>query len=233
MTLVEVGVFGDADPDCTPVSGLANPDPANSGAVQLFVDSNFGGASQRFGAGIYDAASGAFTSIPDTSISSLKVAAGFRVLLCTQDSSAGINSGSLGLCRLYTEGSYAYVGDDLNDQTALVAVGTAQLPDSGLLVQAYVNPNLSVSGSNSWSYFGTGFYEAYRGEFGVFPNDALSSLNVVANTWVIACANDGYGGKTNAGNVGLCRLFNQGAHDYVGDDLNDQTSMLVIAPPRQ
>jgi hypothetical protein len=204
------------------------PVAANSGGVQLFVDWDFGGAWQRFGPGIYDQTSGSFTRIPNKSISSLNVAPGFRALLCTQDSSAGINGGNLGLCRLYTEGSYPYVGNDLNDQTALVAVGTGPTPSSGFTVQAYVDANLG----GSWNNFGTGFYEAYRGEFGPFPNDALSSLSVSVNTWVITCANDGYGGRTNAGDVGLCRMFNQGVHNYVGDDLNDLMSMIIVAPPR-
>src|SRR5262249_40048863 len=149
---------------------------------------------------------------------------GFRVLVCSGDSYGGINSGSLGLCRLYTEGNYSFVGADLNDQISLVAVGTAKTPSSGTPLVARGDAKLG----GPFELFGMGCYEAQRGELGRLPNDTLSSLSITDDVQVIACEHDGYGGRTNGGNVGLCRLYGKGDQNFVGADMNDKTSMLIV-----
>lgn len=73
---------------------------------------------------------------------------------------------------------------------------------------------------------GSGLYEAVRGQLGVAGNDSISSLRVPFGYRVVVCSHDSHG-RTNTGDLGLCRYYGPGLHEYIGDDLNDQISLVA------
>ena len=81
------------------------PEPIVPDAVYplvAYADRQLGGASQSFGAGVFDADSGGLGAVGDDAITSLRVAAGFRVLACdrTAAQSAAPSNGLAGLLPL-------------------------------------------------------------------------------------------------------------------------------------
>jgi len=192
----------------------------NSGALQVFSDANFAGNSQRFGEGIFDANSGELARVGNDAISSLQVAPGYRVIVCSGDS---FNAANLGTCRLFSEGDHAFVGADLNDQISLVAVATTPTPSAGNPLFAAADANLA----GSFQYFGRALYEAESGNLNIVGNDTISSLSIDGALQAIVCADDGFN-HTNVGSLGLCRLYGTGTQNFVGADLNDKISLILV-----
>lgn len=90
------------------------PSNNSSKTVTFYEDSNFSGKSQSFGVGTYRADKGQLNQVGNDNISSLRVPAGYKVRVCSDETG--------GICREYGAGDYSYVGDDLNDQISLVEV---------------------------------------------------------------------------------------------------------------
>lgn len=97
-------------------SGSNSQTPSNNSSqtVTLYEHSNFIGKSQSLGVGTYRADKGQLNQVGNDNVSSLRVPAGYKVRVCSDETG--------GICREYGAGDYSYVGNDLNDQISLVEV---------------------------------------------------------------------------------------------------------------
>ncbi|MEH1943152.1 MAG: sugar dehydrogenase [Nostoc sp.] len=84
--------------------------------VQVYRDANFTGISQSFPItpGVYKANQGNLNVIGNDTISSLRVPPNTVVRVCQHETG--------GLCREFSAGDYAYVGDDFNDLISFIEV---------------------------------------------------------------------------------------------------------------
>lgn len=197
-------------------------DPLHAGSpVTVYQHRGFAGNAQSLSTGIHEALLGQLGGVGNDQISSLRISAGYRVVVCAHDHAGRTNTGNLGLCRFYGPGNHAFVGTDLNDAISLIAVLPA---GSGDVMKAFEHRNFGGRTSS----FGIGIYEAVAGELGAVGNDTISSLKLMSNHRLVVCAHDSYG-RTNIGNLGLCRFYAPGDHSFVGADLNDSISLIALA----
>lgn len=189
--------------------------PSQGGGVTAFHGDGFTGAAQQLGAGGYEAASGDLDKV-GASVSSLQVADGYRAVVCDSDRPAGVDIGTLGLCRFFAPGQYATLGADLDGKISLVAVG-------GPAVTAYSDAGFTGQAQS----FGPGMYEARAGQLAAVGNDAITSLRVAAGYRLVACANDSTN-RTNRGDLGLCQQFPPGEYALAGAPLDNGISLLAV-----
>ncbi|HCT78359.1 MAG TPA: hypothetical protein DGT23_17635 [Micromonosporaceae bacterium] len=201
------------DPDST-----ASPDTPT-----VYQERDFQGTAQSLAPGLYEAVRGQLGVVGNDSISSLRVPAGYRVVVCAHDSQGRKDTGDLGLCRYYGPGLHDYVGDDLNDGISLVAAMTG--PSTGRALTAYRSRDLAGKTSS----FGVGLSEAMFGELGPVGNDAISSLKLGSGRRAVVCAHDSLD-RTNTGDLGLCRFYGPGSHTWMGPELDDQISLVAVSP---
>jgi glucose/arabinose dehydrogenase len=187
----------------------------------VYQDHDFAGKAQSLSSGIHEAMLGELGGVGNDQISSLRISAGYRVVVCRHDHAGRTNAGDLGLCRFYGPGNHAFVGTDLNDAISLIAVLRT---GSGDVMKAFQTRNFGGRTSS----FGVGIYEAVAGELGAVGNDAISSLKLISKHRLVVCANDSYR-RTNTGDLGLCRFYAPGDHNFVGADLNDTISLIALA----
>lgn len=189
--------------------------------VTAYQHRDFVGAFTQFGPGMHEAVKSQLGDVGNDSTSSLRVPAGHRVVVCGDDSAGRVNTGSLGLCRFYGPGNHAFVGD-LNDAISLL--GAFSGGSSGSQLTAYQHRNFAGISTA----YGPGIYQGATGTLGSVGNDSISSLRVGAGQRSVVCAHDS-AGRTNTGNLGLCRYYSTGNHGFVGGDLNDQISLIGLA----
>ncbi|GAA1398328.1 hypothetical protein [Catellatospora coxensis] len=173
------------------------------------------GTVQTFGPGVHQAAAGQLTPVGNDAISSLRVAAGQRVLACADDHVA---PAVLGECALFASGVHELAGTGLDDGISLLAVSAG--PSTGQVLTAYADGGLTGSSGA----FGAGMFAAV--DLGAVGNDAISSLRLAEGGRAVLCEHD----ATAPGEVGACHLFTAGDHATVGKALNDQTSLIFVAP---
>ncbi|MEV4416424.1 PQQ-dependent sugar dehydrogenase [Catellatospora sp. NPDC049609] len=80
----------------------------------------------------------------------------------------------------------------------------------------------------SFQALGAGVHDGSKGGLGSVGNDKMSSLKVGPGYRVVVCQDDSAAGRTNALNLGLCRYYGPGQHQYVGADLNDKASLVAV-----
>jgi hypothetical protein len=170
---------------------------------------------------MHEAALGQLDGVGNDQISSLRISAGYRAVVCAHDHLGRINTRDLGLCRFYGPGNHAFVGAELNDSISLITVLKA---GSGDAMSAFQHRDF---GGRTSSY-GVGIYEAVAGEIGAVGNDATSSLKLTPGHRLVVCMHDSYG-RTNIGDLGLCRFYAPGNHNFVGADLDDSISLIAVA----
>ncbi|WP_155373467.1 hypothetical protein [Catellatospora vulcania] len=183
-------------------------------AVTAADGSALAGAVQTFGPGVHQAAAGQLASAGNDAISSLRVAAGQRVLACAGDQVA---PAVLGECTLFGAGVHELAGTGLDDGISLLAVSAG--PSTGQVLTAYADGGLTGSAGG----FGPGMFAA--ADLGAVGNDAISSLRLAEGGRAVLCEHD----DAAPGEVGACRLFTAGDHPTVGKSLNDQTSLIFVA----
>lgn len=191
--------------------------------VTVYQHRDFAGTAQALRPGRYEAVNGELDQVGNDSISSLRVPAPYRLVVCTHDSLGRTNTGNLGYCRFYGPGNHAFVGAELNDVISLISAQTG--PSSGNALTAYRNRNFGGTSSS----FGVGHFEAASQELGPVGNNAITSLKVAAGQGSVVCEHDSVG-RTNTGSLGLCRFYGPGNHAHVGQDLNDKISLVTVSP---
>jgi hypothetical protein len=194
---------------------------------------NLTGGSQEFRPGIYEAARGEL-SVGNDAIRSLSVPAGFRVVICVQDSYLHENAGDLGLCRYFGPGTWNTLGNDLNAQGSLVAVfgGVGDAPSA-----ARAFDGASLTGRQF--VLGLGMREAVKAELQIFVplpspghtdyyNDLLKSLQLDAGYRAIACSNDS-AGNNGVNSLGVCRYYVPGTYNSLGTGVDGKVSLTVVS----
>lgn len=185
-----------------------------------YADPKLSGASQAFGAGVFDADSGGLGAVGGDAVSSLRVAAGFRVLACDRTAAQSADTvDGLGSCRYFDAGWYDRVGGGLDDRISLLTVVAAK--ETGRGVTVYGEPALSGGRLR----LGPGRYEASAGDLDRL--DAVRSLVVSDGHQAVLCDGDG----TTAADPGLCRVFGPGEHPSVGDGLDGTVSLIAVGGP--
>ncbi|GAB4057638.1 hypothetical protein [Catellatospora paridis] len=207
-----------------PVPGA--PEPAVPDALYplvAYADPELDGASQTFGAGVFDADSGGLGAVGDDAVSSLRVAVGFRVLACDRTAAQSADAvDGLGSCRYFDAGWYGRVGGGLDDHISLLTVVAAK--ETGQGVTVYGEPALSGGKLR----FGPGRYEAAAGDLDRL--DAVRSLAVADGHQAVLCDSDRVT-ATAGGNPGLCRVFRPGEHPSVGVGLDGTVSLIAVGGP--
>lgn len=193
--------------------------PAAPSALVAYSDRLLGGQSQPFGAGVFDTSAGGLGAVGNDEITSLRVAAGYRVVACDDGGGEGHdNEGSLGLCRYFGAGRHDHVGDDLSDRISLLAVvGRPARTGGGT---AYQDQGLTGARLK----LGDGGYEQVDGDLDQLAG-TVGSLRITAGHRAVVCDND----RGNGMNLGTCRLFLPGAHASVGADLAGRVSLIAVA----
>ncbi|GIG00488.1 hypothetical protein [Catellatospora citrea] len=206
------------------------PEPAVPDAVYplvAYADPKLGGASQTFGAGVFDAGSGGLGAIGDDAVSSLRVGVGFRVLACDRTAAQSADAvDGLGSCRYFDAGWYDRIGGGLDDHISLLTVVAAK--ETGQGVTVYGEPALSGGKLR----LGPGRYEASAGDLDRL--DAVRSLAVADGHQAVLCDSDRTTAGTTAtagGNPGLCRVFGPGEHPSVGVGLDGTVSLIAVGGP--
>ena len=222
------GLYSD-DPAAGPTGSQAKvyrvryaPAENTAPPVTVYQHADFLGAAQSLSLGLHEAVKGELSAVGNDAISSLRVSAGYRVVVCAHDSLGRINTSDLGYCRFYGPGNHAYVGDELNDAISLISVQAG--PSVGNDMSAFLHRDFGGRGSS----FGIGHFEAVRQELGAVGNDAITSLRIVNGRRSIVCEHDSLG-RTDVGSLGLCRFYGPGAYPYVGQDLNDKISLIIVS----
>ncbi|MEU7822879.1 hypothetical protein [Catellatospora sp. NPDC049133] len=207
-----------------PVPGV--PEPVVPDAVYplvAYAEPNLGGASQAFGAGVFDADSGGLGAVGGDAVSSLRVAEGFRVLACDRTAARSADAADgLGSCRYFDAGWYDRVGGGLDDRISLLTVVAAK--ETGQGVTVYGEPALS----GGRLHLGPGRYEAAAGDLDRL--DAVRSLSVADGHQAVLCDSD-RSTATASGNPGLCQVFGPGEHPAVGDGLDGAVSLVAVGGP--
>ncbi len=80
----------------------------------------------------------------------------------------------------------------------------------------------------SFQALGAGVHDNATGELGSVGNDKMSSLKVGPGYRVVVCQDDSSQGRVNALNLGACRYYGPGQHEFVGADLNDKASLIAV-----
>lgn len=191
-------------------------------ALTAYQDTGFAGPSQQFAPGMYEARHGQLGAAGNDAISSLRVAAGYRLVACRNDSGGNTNGGDLGMCRYYGPGNHDLVGTDPDNEISTLVVLAG--PGTGDKITAYRDSNF---GGRKKGY-NIGIYEAIKEELGYVGNDAISSLRVGSGIRTIVCERDSHR-NTNKGSLGLCGFYAAGDHKSVGGDLNDKISLIAVA----
>ncbi|MFC7241086.1 PQQ-dependent sugar dehydrogenase [Catellatospora aurea] len=188
--------------------------PVEGKGVLGYGETGLKGTAQPLGAGMHESVAGELTGGENTSISSLKVGAGYRLIACDKDRSAA--GGALGVCRILGSGEHATVGA-LNDKISLIGV---------------VGPPLTVfseaKAKGKSQSFETGVYEGTRGELAEVGDNAITSLRLEPGYRAVACAGDGSTG-TGVATLGRCRSFPPGEHTLTGTDLDENISLLLVS----
>ncbi|MEV0459993.1 hypothetical protein [Catellatospora methionotrophica] len=207
-----------------PVPGA--PEPAVPDAVYplvAYADPDLGGASQAFGAGVYDADLGGLSAVGGDAVSSLRVAEGYRVLACDRTAAQSVDAvDGLGSCRYFDAGWYDRVGGNLDDSISLLTVVAAK--ESGRGVTVYGEPSLTGGALR----LGPGRYEAAAGDLDRL--DAVRSLSVADGHQAVLCDSD-RSTATASGNPGLCQVFGPGEHPTVGAGLDGAVSLVAVGGP--
>ncbi|MFD0593335.1 PQQ-dependent sugar dehydrogenase [Catellatospora coxensis] len=207
----EHGALGDFNDKISSLAVFGGP--VEGKGVLGYGETGLKGAAQPLGAGMHESVAGELSGGESTSISSLKVGAGYRLIACDKDRSAGAD---LGVCRILGSGDHATVGA-LNDKISLIGV---------------VGPPLTVfseaKAKGKSQSFETGVYEGTRGELAEVGNDAITSLRLEPGYRAVACAGDGSTG-TGLATLGRCRSFPPGEHTLTGTDLDDAISLLLVS----
>ncbi|WP_212832494.1 sorbosone dehydrogenase family protein [Catellatospora sp. TT07R-123] len=192
--------------------------------VVAYTDRDFKGGFQSFGAGVFDASKGDLAAVGNDKISSLRVAPGYRAVVCADDSAGGrTNAGSLGLCRYYGAGQHDYVGADLNDKPSLISVMSEPTQGTGAIAYR------GADGTGPSQSLGVGGYEATAGELSQVGDTMTSSLSVAEGYRAVVCKNDRSGGL-NTGEVGPCRFFGPGQFN-VGTAFDNQIALIAVGGP--
>lgn len=209
-----------------PVSGPGVPEPTVPDAVYplvAYAEPDLGGASQAFGAGVFDADSGGLGAVGGDAVSSLRVAEGFRVLACDRTAAQSADAvDGLGSCRYFDAGWYDRVGGGLDDKISLLTVVAAK--ETGQGVTVYGEPALAGGKLR----LGPGRYEAAAGDLDRL--DAVRSLAVADGHQAVLCDSD-RSTATASGNPGLCQVFGPGEHPTVGDGLDGTVSLVAVGGP--
>lgn len=223
------GLYSDSTGD-NPTSSNAKiyrvryaPQATDVAPLVAYQSAGFTGRSQVFGTGVFEGPKGEMAAVGEDMISSLRVAPGFRVVVCESSSGPGrTNAGNLGLCRYYGPGQHTGVGDDLNDRISLVAVLAG--PSTPRAAVAYRGSKFTGTSQS----LGVGGYETVAGELGEVAT--ISSLQVSPGHRSVVCDHDRSSG-INTGALGLCRFFAAGKHATVGSDLERKISLVAIGGP--
>jgi hypothetical protein len=215
LSLILTGLMGLALTLAPLLSGTSQPAMADALTVQVFANSNFGGATQNFGVGVYLANQGHLNVVGNDAISSLKVPAGLKLVACQNEASPQ------GACATYEAGDVASVGGTYNDQFSYLEVTDVAPPPAS--VQVFANQNF---GGATQSY-GVGVYLANQGHLSVVGNDTISSLKVPAGLKLVAC-------QREADPQGVCATYEAGDVAYVGstyDNLFSYLNVTAVTPP--
>lgn len=92
-------------------------------------------------------------------------------------------------------------------------------PNGNIITQQLVKVYQHANFGGRSQRFSPGVYRADRGDLNIVGNDTVSSLQVPAGLVARVCEHE---------DAGLCREYGPGDHDYVGDDLNDKISYIVV-----
>ncbi|GAA2384207.1 hypothetical protein [Catellatospora methionotrophica] len=179
-------------------------------------DADMTGLRQQFNPGVYTAFANELATVGNDKITSLRVADGWRVVGCRNDSTGLSGQGDLGLCRMFGAGEHGLAGNALNDGISTLVVQAG--PASGNLLNVYADRDFK----GATATFGPGLYTA--ADLAPVGNDAVSSLRVPGAGRAVLCDND------SGQNLGACRLFVKSDHLFVGADINDKTSLIALAP---
>ncbi len=187
-------------------------------AVTMFSEAGLKGNRQGYTPGIYEAVRGQFSVVGNDAISSFRVEAGYRVLICNNDSKFAKNKGDLGPCRQYREGVHNLQGTPVDNTASLITVLAG--PSNGARMTVYRDRDFKGVSNK----YGIGVYGAT--ELGPVGNDKISSLKVAADHRAVVCRHDHTKPDVN---VSPCRYYAAGDHKYTGADLNDDISLVAVA----
>ena len=149
------------------------------------------GAVQSFGPGVHQAAAGQLTTVGNDAISSLRVAAGQRVLACADDQVAPARARRVHAVRLRR----ARAGRHRPRRRHLPARRVGR-PGAGQVLTAYADGGYK----GATATFGPGIFTA--ADLAAVGNDAVSSLRVAEGGRAVLCEQ-----RLGASKVGACRLF--------------------------
>ncbi|WP_212841352.1 sorbosone dehydrogenase family protein [Catellatospora sp. IY07-71] len=187
-------------------------------AVTMFSEAGLQGNRQAYTPGIYEAVRGQFSVVGNDAITSFRVEAGYRVLICNNDSKFAKNKGDLGPCRQYREGVHNLQGTPVDNTASLITVLAG--PSNGARMTVYRDRDFKGVSNK----YGIGVYGAT--ELGPVGNDKISSLKVAADHRAVVCRHDHTKPDVN---VSPCRYYAAGEHKYTGADLNDDISLVAVA----
>ncbi|MEU8001489.1 PQQ-dependent sugar dehydrogenase [Catellatospora sp. NPDC049111] len=189
--------------------------PARGDGVTAYRNPGMSGASQPLGVGGFESSAGELPEV-GAATSSMVAAAGHRAVVCQNDREAGVNSAQVGPCRLFAAGEHPSLGANFDGNVRMIAVG-------GPAVTAYSQAGKS---GNAQAYT-PGIYEAYKGQFSIVGNDAITSFRVEPGYRLVVCNNDGKK-LANKGDLGPCKTFAAGDHSLAGTALDNTISMMAV-----
>ncbi|WP_212825442.1 sorbosone dehydrogenase family protein [Catellatospora sp. TT07R-123] len=208
---------GDATDSGAKIYRVRYVQKASSAPVTVYSDSAFRGDSAKLGTGITDGTGTGFGGVKDDSVSSLKVAGGYRAVVCAGGTAAPTG---LGTCRYFGPGEHPAL-DVLNDQASLIAVFSN--PEAGRGVVGYRDADLGDVAQT----LGTGMYESVAGELDGGDSAPINALKANPGYRAIACDKDRTGGAA----LGTCRIFDSGTYKDLGDLAGKISLVGVVGPP--